>query len=240
MSTTITDVLGKALLDYIAGEKDAALTVYSDIAETEILNADYFFRDYAAMPELEKLALNLCRGDVADLGAGAGSHTLVLQNNNINITAFDISEGACAVMKYRGVKQVEHKDIFNLGVTQYDTILTLMNGLGLVGDLEGLRTFLLEIKKNLKPGAQIIADSSDISYMFYDEEEGVLLIDLNAEYHGVVTYQMKYKEVKAPSFKWLFIDFMLLSDYAEQCGYNCELLYEGENCQYLARLSLRF
>ena len=238
MSTT-TDVIGKALLDYLAGEKDAALAVYSDIAEKEILDANYFFRDYAAMPELEKSALNLCLGDVADLGAGAGSHSLVLQNNNMDITAFDLSEGACAVMKFRGIKQVEHKDIFNLGVSQYDTILMLMNGLGLVGDLEGLRSFLLEIKKNLKPGAQIIADSSDISYMFYDEEEGVLLIDLNAEYHGVVTYQMEYKKVKGPAFKWLFIDFMLLSDYAAQYGYNCELLYEGENYQYLARLTCK-
>ena len=238
MNTTDADVLGVALQDQLAKKENVTIAVYSDITETETLDAAYFFRDYAAMPEIEKVALDLCRGEVADLGAGAGSHSLVLQERKINVTAFDVSAGACTVMQQRGIKQVEKKNIFNLGDNQYDTILMLMNGLGLVGDIDGLTHFLQTIKKNLKPGAQIIADSSDISYMFYDDE-GALHIDLNAEYYGVVTYQMEYNHLKGKLFKWLFIDFMVLADYAAQCGYNCELLYEGENYQYLARLSFR-
>jgi len=238
MTEISTDVLGNALIDYLAGEKDATLTVHSNITETEDLKATYFFRNYAAMPELEKTALDLCRGDVADLGAGAGSHSLVLQEKKLNVTAFDISEGACTVMQQRGIKAVVHTSIFEVGDKQYDTILMLMNGIGLVGDIDGLTSFLQQIKKNLKLGAQILADSSDITYMFYDEEEGALHIDLNAEYHGVVTYQMEYKKVKGQPFKWLFIDFTVLSDYATQCGFICELLYEGDNYQYLARLTL--
>jgi len=238
MTKISTDVLGNALIDYLAGEKDATLAVHSDITETEELKATYFFRNYAAMPELEKTALGLCRGDVADLGAGAGSHSLVLQEKKLNVTAFDISEGACTVMQQRGVKQVVHTSFFDLGDKQFDTILMLMNGVGLVGDIDGLTSFLQQIKKNLKPGAQILADSSDISYMFYDEEEGALHIDLNAEYHGVVTYQMEYKNLQGKPFKWLFIDFMVLADYATQSGFNCELLYEGDNYQFLAKLTL--
>ena len=237
MNVLKVDVLGKALNDYLAGETNVKLIVHSDITEPEELPAAYFFRDFNDLPELEKMALDLCRGEVADLGAGAGSHSLVLQERNLPVTAFDISVGACAVMHQRGVKQIQNKNIFDLGECQYDTILMLMNGLGLVGNPEGLTEFLQQIKKNLKPGAHIIADSSDISYMFYDEE-GALAIDLNAEYYGVVTYQMEYKKVKGHSFKWLYIDFNVLADYAAECGYECELVAEGENYQYLARLGL--
>lgn len=231
------DIIGHALQDYLGGEKDASIRVYSDIAEPDVLPASYFFRSLNEMPELEKIALSNCRGKIADLGAGAGSHSLLLQEQGLDVTAFDISKGACSVMKKRGLSQVINTDIFSLGSARFDTILLLMNGIGIVNSPEGLVYFLERLKNNLNPGGQVIVDSSDITYMYYDEE-GALNLDLNAEYHGVVTYQMEYKNKKGQPFKWLFIEFPILKDYCLQVGYTCELLALGENEHYLARLTL--
>jgi len=232
------DIIGNALKDYMAGDLNATIRVYSDIAEPDTLITAYFFRDYGQMPALEQHALELCYGKIADLGAGAGSHALVLQNQNAAVTAYDISKGACSVMKKRGVKQVCQSSVFQLGSERYDTLLMLMNGIGLVNTIEGLVLFLNQVKANINPGGQIIADSSDITYMYYDEE-GALQLNLNAEYHGVVTYQMEYKKIKGQPFTWLFIDYLLLEQYAQQCGYACKLLAEGDNYQYLVQLTLQ-
>ncbi|MDB5261412.1 MAG: class SAM-dependent methyltransferase [Adhaeribacter sp.] len=231
------DIIGNALQDFMAGDPEATIRVYSDIAEPDLLTAAYFFRNWEQMPALEKTALEYCRGQVADLGAGAGSHSLFLQQKGLVVTAFDISKGACSVMKKRGVKKVTQTNIFELGPNRYDTILMLMNGIGLVNSPEGLTYFLERLKKNLHPGGQLVVDSSDITYMYYDED-GALNLNLNGEYHGVVTYQMEYKNIKGQPFKWLFIDFPVLKDYAEQCGYSCTLITEGENDQFLAQLTL--
>lgn len=232
------DVLGNALLDYVNGKREAVIQVHSDLTETEELAVVHFFRNLADMPALEQKALALCRGQVADLGAGAGSHALALQQRLTEVTAYDISAGACQVMKQRGVRQVVHADIGQLGSQQFDTILMLMNGIGLVGDLAGLDSFLQRIKKNLKPGGRVIADSSDISYMFYDED-GYLCLNLNDKYHGIVNYQMSYKGLYGAPFNWLFIDYPLLEEYAQDNGFECRLVEEDEHFHYLVELQLK-
>jgi SAM-dependent methyltransferase len=230
--------MGSALLDYFNGEKEAVILVHSDLTETEELAPAHFFRDFKDMPALEQKALSLCQGKVADLGAGGGSHALVLQQRGAEVTAYDISAGACQVMEKRGVKKPVHADISHLGAEQYDTILMLMNGIGLVGDLDGLARFLQEIKKNLKPGGRIIADSSDLSYMFYDED-GYLCLNLNDKYHGVVNYEMSYKGQRGTPFNWLFIDFPLLEEYASIHGFECRFIEEDEHFHYLVEMQLK-
>jgi SAM-dependent methyltransferase len=232
------DILGSALLDFFNGQREAVIQVESDLTETEELPAAHFFRDFRDMPSLEQKALSLCQGKVADLGAGGGSHALVLQERLADVTAYDISAGACQVMKLRGVKNPVHADFSHLGNEQYDTILMLMNGIGLVGDLEGLSDFLARIKQNLKPGGRIIADSSDISYMFYDED-GYLCLNLNDKYHGVVNYQMNYKGRSGAPFNWLFVDYPLLEDYAVKNGFECRFIQEDDHFHYLVELRMR-
>src|SRR5687768_2307040 len=117
------DIIGNAMQDYMAGDLEATIRVYSDIAEPDLLPAAYFFRTREQMPLLEKIALELCRGYIADLGAGAGSHSLFLQEKGLEVAAFDISKGACSVMKKRGVKKVTQTNIFELGPERFDTIL---------------------------------------------------------------------------------------------------------------------
>ena len=63
-------------------------------------------------------------------------------------------------------------------------------------------------------------------------------IDLAADYYGMVDYQMVYKGIEGEPFDWLYVDFETLAYYAEEAGFCCEILAEGEHYDYLAKLSL--
>lgn len=236
----IADPIGQALLAYQHGDKHATVIVHSSVTEDDKLPAGYFFRTLWEMPELERTALEECRGRILDAGAGAGAHALELQSRGFEVKAVDVSAGAIEVMQARGVREVARHDIFDAPATDehYDTILMLMNGLGLVGTLEGLEKFLMHARALLAPGGQILATSSDISYL-YEDEEGALVLNLNGPYYGEVEYTMTYKNETGPSFPWLFADPTILQDYAEAAGYEVEFVEEDDQQQYLARLTLR-
>ena len=241
MPHSAPDLLGQALLDYQHGDPAAALTVRCSAAEDEQLPAAYFFRTLLAMPELERQALDECQGRVLDLGAGAGCHALELQSRGFSdVQALDHSAGAVQVMQARGVRQVAQRDIFAPRAPTelpYDTILMLMNGLGLAGTLAGLDKFLAHARTLLAPGGQLLATSSDISYL-YEDEDGALVFNLNGPYYGEVTYTFQYKGQAGEPFPWLFIDASLLEDAARQAGYEVDFLGDEEGGQYLVRLTV--
>lgn len=231
------DPIGVAALAYLSGEHGAEVTVESNLTEDDVIPVAYLFRKEEEMPELELLALEECHGRVLDIGAGVGCHTLALQQRGSDVTALDFSANAVEVMKQQGVRQVLHKDIFDLQSQKYDTLLLLMNGIGIAGNLLGLERLLIHAKSLLNPGGQILLESADILYMF-EEEDGSVLLDLNAGYYGEIKYNMKYKNQESGWFNWLFIDASNLEDYSSQHGFDMEVLYEGEAGNYLAKLTL--
>ena len=239
-TSSAPDLLGRALTAYLRGDKKATLTVHTNVSDDEPLPASYFFRTLWEMPELERTALDECQGRVLDLGAGAGAHALELQSRGFSVRALDVSAGAVQVMQERGVQEVAQHNMFDALAPgeHYDTILMLMNGLGLVGTLEGLARFLTHARSFLAPGGQILATSSDIAYL-YEDEEGALLIDLNGPYYGEVEYTMAYEGEAGQPFPWLFVEASILEDYAEEAGYELEIIGEDDQQQYLARLTLR-
>lgn len=235
------DPLGHALLAYQRGHHSATLTVHSSVTDEELLPAAYFFRSLWEMPAMERTALEECRGHVLDLGAGAGCHALELQQRGFRVKAVDVSAGAVQVMQERGVQEVARHDLFDAALAQgekFDTLLMLMNGIGLTGTLAGLERFLRQARGLLAPGGQILATSSDISYL-YEDEEGALVFDLNGPYYGEVEYTLQYGEETGSAFRWIFADPALLQDYAEAAGYDVEFLEEDDQQQYLVRLTAR-
>ena len=237
------DPMGHAMLDYLKGEHDENITVKSDISENDLIPVNYLFRSFGQMPEIEQKALLLCKGRILDIGAGSGSHSLHLQKKGHDVTALDISENACSCCRQRGVKRVVNTDI--MGYTpekKFDTLLLMMNGIGFTGTIDGLDTFMKKAKHLLSPGGQILLDSSDISYMFEDEDEVIKDIYHSPDepYYGEVTYVMEYNNISGHPFKWLFIDPALLKVKAEKNDYNFKLLHRGKNQDYLARLTSRY
>ena len=229
------DPLGDALIEYLKLAKDNNIIVHSDISEDDIIPVSYLFREFDQMPEIEKIALSLCKGKTLDVGAGAGPHALWLQKNGINTTAIDTSQGAIKTMRERGINDAENIDIKELNDRKYDTILLLMNGIGIAGKLIFLSKFLNHLNSLLNENGQVLIESTDIKYMFM-EDDGSMWLDANKKYYGEVKYQMQYNDTKGKTFDWLFIDFNTLSNFAKKNGFKSELIVEGKNHEYLAKL----
>jgi hypothetical protein len=226
------DIYGKALLDQFSGKRKSKLWLYNSYGHPEDMPVDIFFRAEADMPEMEIIALNLCRGKTLDIGAGVGSHALILQSKGFDVTALEISPKACEIMKHRGIKKVINADILQYDSEKYDTIVLLMNGIGLCEDIPGLRYFLDYIKDLLAPGAQLIFDSSDIAYLYKPDDF------ISSNYYGEISYQYEYQKIKGNWFKWLYVDFDTLKAIAEKGGWKCEMIYEDDMDQYLVRMVL--
>ena len=229
------DPMGAAILDYQKSERVGRLRVLSSMFEEDEMPVKHLFRNLEEMPILEQKALSLAKGKVLDVGAGAGCHALALQAQSIAVKAIDISSQSCQAMLQRGVKDVECINLFDEHLESgFDTILLLMNGTGIAGKIENLPALFNRLKALLNKDGQILIDSSDIKYI-YENEDGSFDINLNAAYYGEVDYQMVYKDVKGDSFDWLYVDFPLLKSIAESCGLHGELIAEGEHYDYLAR-----
>jgi SAM-dependent methyltransferase len=234
-NSATTDPFEQAFFDYLEGNHKAELIIHTNKGEPEILPVAYFFRTFFDMPDLEKEALAACTGRVLDVGAGAGPHALYLQEKNFDVTALEIRPGFTEVMKRRGIKEVVLGDIEDFLEGSYDTLLLLMNGIGFTKTTDGVERFLVKARHLLRPGGQILLDSTDLLYL-YQQEDGSVRIDLNDAYYGEVEYRVEYKGTMGDPFAWLYIDYSTLSFYAEKAGYRCELMLETEFFNYLARL----
>ncbi|MEM7380442.1 MAG: class I SAM-dependent methyltransferase [Bacteroidota bacterium] len=232
------DILGDAIWDYHTGNYSQKVVVHSSLDEQDILPIPYLFRDFNGMPILEQKALELSKGKVLDIGCGAGSHSLYLQEKGLDVTALDQSAKAISVCSKRGVKKTVHEAILNFSGTKFDTLLLLMNGIGLAGRLEDLDEVLIHLRSLLKPNGQILLDSSDIIYMYEVDEDGGYWIPNGGCYYGEMTFQMEYKGNKSQIYNWLYIDYNTLQRAANANNLSCELVSNGEHYDYLARLSL--
>jgi SAM-dependent methyltransferase len=228
----MNDLLGTAISDHYFGTAPAKLWVYDTLGPRVEMDVSVYFRDWSKMPELEKIALQECGSKVLDTGAGAGSHALALQEREKDVTALDISALNVDVMKARGVRKAIAGDIFSFSEGKYDTLLLLMNGIGLVSNVEGLRKFLRHVRRLLLPGGQILFDSSDVAYMY---EETPVPVD---RYYGEITCRYGYRRHKTDWFSWLYIDFGTMRKIAAEEGWKPDLLFEDDDDQYLARLKV--
>ena len=231
------DPMGRASAEYWKTKTADRLRVFSPMFEEDEIPLTTLFRSYEDMPEIERKALGMAKGRILDVGAGAGCHSLVLQKRGLDVTAIDISPLSVETMKEREVKKVIEQNFFTME-GQYDTILMLMNGIGIVGTLERMPEFFRLLDKILAPGGQVLCDSSDISYVFEDEE-GMIDIPNEMNYYGEHSFQMQYKDTIGEPFDWLYIDADTLKQKAGRCGYVVEVVAEGGHYDYLARLTKR-
>ena len=231
------DPMGKAIHDYYHTGKAGKLRVMSSMFYEDEIPVATLFRGFDEMPVQEQKAIELCKGRVLDVGAGSGCHSVVLKERGLDVVAIDISQLAVDVMKERGINAMNINFFDETFVEKFDTLLFAMNGIGIVGKVENLEAFFRSARRLLAPGGQLLLDSSDISYVFTDDDGG-MDIDLAAGYYGEIDYTMRYKNIKGEPFDWLYIDFDTLSMYAEEYGFKCEKCIDGEHYDYLARLTL--
>ncbi|SDE08281.1 Methyltransferase domain-containing protein [Pricia antarctica] len=230
------DIYGNALLDYQGGIYSEDIATFSSLDEEDTIPLPYLFRNFDAMPPIEQKALELCKGSILDIGCGAGSHSLYLQKKGLEVTALDRSKGAIETCRLRGVENGVLTDILDFKERKFDTLLMLMNGIGIVGNLENLSGFLKHLKTLLKPGGQILLDSSDIIYMFDEDDDGGRWVPNSGSYYGEVAFTIQYKGVKSEPFIWLYLDYQTLKSAALTNELDCEIISKGDHYDYLARL----
>ena len=227
---------GLALLDFLQGKRSAEVLVHDEGGEMEVVPARVFFRGPEEFSALEEAALELCLGRVLDVGAGAGCHSVILQDRHIPVCAIDVAPEAVEVMRRRGVRDVRCADVFSLRAGPFDTLLMLMNGIGVVGNLAGLRRFLRETGRLVAPGGQILLDSYDPGPGDVEgaaERRGSLGA---GRYPGEMRFQLEYAGKRGPTLEWLFVDFETLADRAAHEGWSAERIWQEEEGHYLARL----
>lgn len=227
------DVLGRAMHDYYFNDNPQKLWINNNYGEPEEMPVKIYFRDEKRMPRLEQLAMELCKGTVLDVGAGVGSHSLVLQQKGFTVTAIDVSPKAVEVMQHRGVKGAMVGDVFSYQNKTFDTLLFMMNGIGFTGNIEKLRLFLQHAKTLINKGGQLIFDSSDVAYL-YDYR-----LPKRETYYGEIMYQYEYKNESTDWFTWLYIDRYLLARIAGEEGWRTEVLGEDDWDRFLVRLTIK-
>lgn len=229
------DPMGAAIHDYYHTGKAEVLRVFSSEFEEDEIPVEDLFREYDDMPLLEQVALDLAEGSVLDVGAGSGCHSIALKQMGKAAVAIDISALSVNVMKERGL-DARLVDFYDESFAErFNTVIMLMNGTGIIGSLDNIPAFFKRLDDLLAPGGSVLIDSSDLRYL-YEEEDGSLMIDLADDYYGQLDYQMQYKDIKGEPFDWLYLDFETLAFYAEENAFCAELVAEGENYDYLARL----
>lgn len=229
MEATTDDPLGSAVLDYYHQQIKGPLMIHTSYGEPEEMPVEVYFRDFDDMPDLEQIALDQCDVNVLDVGACAGVHSLFLQGQGHQVTALDSSAGCVTTLKAQGIRKVINQDFFSLPKASYGTILMMMNGLGLAGKLNNLVPMLNHIRTLLRPGGFVLADSSDISYLYEDIPR-----PLN-KYYGEVSFQFEYNGSKGSWFDWLYVDLETLEQQLAIAGWSSEVLYTSDDA-YLVRL----
>ena len=232
------DLMGRAIWDYYYQENPEDLQTETSISELDDLPVSYLFRDYQEMNALEKKALDLSFGKVLDVGSGAGSHSLYLQNERkLEVTALDISPKSIEICKARGVKNAICEDLLQFSEKDFDTILLLMNGTGIFQSLEHIDQYLQKLKSLVVENGQILLDSTDILYMYDQDEDGGVLVPATG-YYGELDYYLHYKGESELPMKWLYLDFDTLENAAIANGFKIQKIEQLED-SYLAQLTLK-
>lgn len=232
------DLMGRAIWDYYYQENSEDLQTETSISELDDLPVSYLFRDYQEMNALEKKALDSSFGKVLDVGSGAGSHSLYLQNERkLEVTALDISPKSIEVCKARGVKNAICEDLLRFSEKNFDTVLLLMNGTGIFQSLEHIDQYLQKLKSLVAENGQILIDSTDILYMYDQDEDGGFLVPATG-YYGELDYYLHYKGESELPMKWLYLDFNTLENAAIANGFKIQKIEQLED-SYLAQLTLK-
>ncbi|WP_294276084.1 class I SAM-dependent methyltransferase [uncultured Chryseobacterium sp.] len=230
------DLMGQAIHDYYHNNNPEDLQTETSISELDEMPVAYLFRKFEEMNALEQKALSLCRGKVLDIGAGAGSHSLYLQNEKgLDVTALDISSKSIEICKARGLQQAVCGNMLQFPEQEFDTIVLLMNGSGIFQSLQVIDIYLKKLYSLLDKNGQILIDSTDIIYMFDADEDGGVYIPAEG-YYGELDYIVHYKGQSEDPIKWLYLDFNTLKNAAEHNGFKIEKVMQEED-SYLAKLT---
>jgi hypothetical protein len=142
------------------------------------------------------------------------------------------------IMRDRGLADVVIADVMKFSGSRFDTLLMLMNGIGMTKTIEGLDRFLRHAHELILPGGQIVCDSVDVSVT--DNPQHVAYREANAASGRALDQQafvMDCAGGDSSEFDWLHIDFHSLARSCEATGWKAVLLKSEASGSCLCKLT---
>jgi SAM-dependent methyltransferase len=226
--------LAAALLDhYRTGRPRKVAATRADGVAFEIETGEYFTLE-GELAELDRLALDSCRGRVLDVGAGAGRHALALQARGLEVVAIDVSPIAVSLCRARGVRDARVFDVMQLDSEQmmgrFDTIFFGMQTIGVAGGVGTLGRLLERLASVLAPGGELIVDSSALREAWEGDDSD------RTPGRGEIVLSTRYRGWRGEPFPWLYLSERDLSTVAGDAGFAMETLGRVPSGEFLAAL----
>lgn len=231
------DIFGKALYNYWMGDHRTPCMIrredgYTDSGSLNI----YFTRKFYP---IEKSTIPCAKGNVLDVGCGAGRYVLYFQKRGFEVMGIDKSPLAIKVCRERGCKKVRNMDIFNSGLPEksFDTILLFGGNLGIGGDIPGAINILKISRKLIRESGLLLLTSLDVTktkkkaHLKYQEQSRKDGKDL-----GSVKIRIEYKDLIGEWFYWLHIQPKILRKIALECGWRIQEINKHKSGEYSAVL----
>jgi SAM-dependent methyltransferase len=181
------DAFGEMLRDHHAGEDTSQIIERADGWIGPSAGGEHYFGEFEEWPQLEQRAMDYAEGRVLDVGCGAGRHALYLQDEGHDVTGVDISPGAVAVARERGVEDVREVDVADVAAAfapgTFDSVVMLGNNFGLVGTADRAPGILNALAEVATDDATLVAQTRDptatddddhLAYHEFNRERGRL------------------------------------------------------------------
>lgn len=191
------DPFGRALRDHYHDKRTEPLLQRDGEQTLEHPIERFYFQEYTGAEGVADYFESSLDGPLLDMGAGAGRHALYFQEQ-FETVAIEVSDQLVALMEDRGVENVRRADMFDLRETfdrdRFQSALAFGTQAMLAGSMDGLRRFLSDLDKIIRPDGTAVIDSYDpereagTELLGYrpDPTPGLAFRVLNFEYRGDV------------------------------------------------------
>lgn len=95
----IYDVFGFVFKHQIESKDPIYHVIERDDGYIDVVTADIYFDPIDSWPAPEREIISYAKSPILDIGCGAGRHSLYLQDQDYDVIALDVSEGALFVAK---------------------------------------------------------------------------------------------------------------------------------------------
>jgi SAM-dependent methyltransferase len=205
----IGDAFGEALLNCLSGDMHAATIVERDDGFIDSEDIVRYFAPHDEWPDLDRWCCQPVSGRVLDIGAGAGRHSLFLQERGCAVTALDVSPLAAEVCRRRGVRDVFVGTIEDLAAVKpepFDVFCLLGNNLGLLRDQE-YAVRLLSLLASMGTSNALLVGTNLDPYRSGDHEH-LAYHDRNrsaGRMPGQVRIRIRHRSKSTPWMEYLFL-----------------------------------
>lgn len=235
MLTDQQDACGHLIMDYWHGvpcseiiEREDGYCMLADGPAT-------YFADYNEWSEQVKQAISHAAGRVLDIGCGAGSHILYLQQKGYKVTGIDISPLAVDVCKGRGAHDARILSVAKItrSLGKFDTILMFGGNLGLLENREKAKWLLKRLAAITTQNGLIIGETRDPHKT--NSQENLDYHRLNIQqgrFAGQVRLRVRYRKYRTPWFNYLFVSKEELRALLIGTGWQIQEVFEADDGMY--------